>query len=112
MDERLRRNQLKASETTEISEKYTLNGKLRKKYSKRNPSDENTTTSQAVLASTRPTVKGNSKKINYDALKVGDDVLKVNCTVIGMCRVCLLGMVRLLRPSLWVQVAVSLLRSQ
>lgn len=70
MEERQRRSQLKASETTEISEKYTLNGKLRKKYSKRNPVDENTTTSQAVLASTRPASKGNSKKINYDALKV------------------------------------------
>lgn len=70
MDERNRRNKQKESEMTETSEKYTMNGKLRKKYSKRNPLDENTTTSQAVLSTTRGTSKGSSKKINYDALKV------------------------------------------
>lgn len=52
------------------SDKYTESGKLRKKYSRKpQQSKTNTTTSEAVMSS-KSTVKGASKKINYDALKV------------------------------------------
>lgn len=68
MDERDRRRQARERENGESSDKYTINGKLRKKYTKRLVVDANTTTSHSVL-STGASVKGSSKKINYDALK-------------------------------------------
>ncbi len=69
MEERDRRREQRERDSGESSDKYTVNGKLRKKYTKRTVVDATTTTSQAVLA-TGASVKGSSKKINYDALKV------------------------------------------
>jgi hypothetical protein len=70
MEERARRKrEREASTDVTASDKYTVSGKLRKKYTKR-VMGESSSTSEAVMAS-RAKVKGASKKINYDALKVG-----------------------------------------
>ncbi len=85
MDERDRRKQARDRESNERSDKYTANGKLRKKYTKRLVLDANTTTSQSVL-STGASVKGSSKKINYDALKV-KTFPRIDCSFLVSFRV-------------------------
>jgi hypothetical protein len=63
MEERARRKRERAPD--DQGEKFTQSGKLKKKYSRK----ANATASDAVLSS-QGRVKGASKKINYDALKV------------------------------------------
>ncbi len=68
MEERDRRRQQRERESIEAgNDKYTVNGKLKKKYAKKLALDANTTTSQAVLGTG---IGKSSKKINYDALQV------------------------------------------
>ena len=64
-----------------VGDRYTLNGKLRKKYTKKvaNTTPINTA-SDAVYASGR-SIKGSSKKINYDALKVFIHKLFISITI-------------------------------
>ena len=71
MEERARRKrERELAMGGQYSDKYTESGKLRKKYvRKAQQVKENSTASGAVMSS-RTTVKGASKKINYDALKV------------------------------------------
>ena len=63
--EELNRKKLVKESAEDSADKYTQSGKLRKKYSKKVVR----TTSEAVIAG-QGRVKGSSKKINYDALKV------------------------------------------
>jgi hypothetical protein len=70
MEERNR----KKRERDEDSDKYTQTGKLRKKYSK--TPGTRTSASEAVLSS-KSALKGVSKKINYEALKVSTGSLDV-----------------------------------
>lgn len=71
MDERDRRRELKERDAAAMGDgdRFTANGKLRRKYTKRQAAG-NATTSEAVLSAGAGGGKGASKKINYEALKV------------------------------------------
>ncbi len=79
MKERARRKREK--ERTEQGmggDKYTETGKLRKKYT-RKAAAKSATASEAVLSSSSA-VRGVSKKINYDALKVSTSQCLASCS--------------------------------
>lgn len=62
------REQAAASQDTD---RYTQTGKLRKKFAKKvGVVGANSSASQAAVAASRSSVKGASKKINYEALQV------------------------------------------
>lgn len=63
------REQAAASQDTD---RYTQTGKLRKKFAKKVGvvGGANSSASQAAVAASRSSVKGASKKINYEALQV------------------------------------------
>lgn len=68
MEERARRKREREKTSDgQNTDKYTQGGKLRKKYTRKVNNHSNA--SDAAMSS-RSTVKGASKKINYDALKV------------------------------------------
>jgi hypothetical protein len=71
MEERTRRKheRQQAAEGSN-TDKYTQSGKLRKKYVKRAVGIKDAETVSDVIMSSKDIVKGASKKINYDALKV------------------------------------------
>lgn len=61
------REQAAANQDTD---RFTQTGKLRKKFAKKIGAVNNSSASQAAVTASRTSVKGASKKINYEALQV------------------------------------------
>lgn len=61
------REQAAANQDTD---RFTQTGKLRKKFAKKLGAVDNSSASQAAVTASRSSVKGASKKINYEALQV------------------------------------------
>lgn len=71
MEERARRKREREQAADGANtDKYTQSGKLRKKYMKQSLANKHTTSASDVIMASKNAVKGASKKINYDALKV------------------------------------------
>lgn len=106
MEQRARKKRAREqAEANQDTDRYTQTGKLRKKFTRKPPTNtangNGDTSQQAALAASRAAVRGASKKINYDALQVREQVYGIwhcmppislclhvfspwNCTIITM----------------------------